>query len=139
MARIMAAVNRPLQPSKFANEHITAIRPIVSATVSQYLPTCDGFSRNRASSPSTASNTPLAISNRQATITSPCSISQAENSANERWRLVIWRTETGFVLRNRAKIRARGRPHSDRSTAVLSPYFLFDTDTPLPWPKLGHS
>ena len=127
----MAQVNKIGQSKKLPNAPITAINPIVSATVSQYLPTCDGRFLILANSPSIASITPLIISKKQARIISPCEISQSQKIVRTKCRFVTCITDTGFSFRYRAITLANGLPHSDKSMTFLSPYFFASTSTPV--------
>ena len=113
-----------------AKAHMTAISPMVSATVSQYLPTWDGLSRIRASSPSTASMTPFRINRKQLSIKYPSKMSHAQNKERKKCVFVTWMTEIGFFSRKLETIRAKGRPHSDRLRTSTVPYFLFLSDVP---------
>jgi len=130
MAKIMAKVNAICQSKRLPNAHMTAINPIVSTTVSQYRPTCDGLCRTRANSPSTASITPFTINKEQATIVCPSKINQAQKRESIKWKFVTCMTDTRFSLRYCAITRAIGLPHSDKSMTFRSPYFLIPTDTP---------
>lgn len=120
----MIAVNTISHSKTIPNAHITAISPIVSATVSQYLPKWDGLSRIRASSPSTASITPLRINKKQLSTIYPSKISHAQNRESKKCKFVTWITEIGFFSRNLAAIRAKGRPHSERFRTSTVPYLL---------------
>tara|TARA_B100001113_G_scaffold229129_1_gene188094 strand:+ start:64 stop:318 length:255 start_codon:yes stop_codon:yes gene_type:complete len=84
VAKIMAPVINGCQLNDNPKQTITETKPMESATVSQYLPTCEGRWRIRANSPSTASITPLTTSSAQAIIISSCKISQEQNIAKSK-------------------------------------------------------
>ena len=78
IAKIIKKVIVKFQFKKIPNAYITDMRPMASAIVSQYLPTCEGLSRSLANSPSTASITPFIISKKQPSIVFPCIINQEQ-------------------------------------------------------------
>ena len=55
----------------------------------------------------------------------PSKMSHAQNRESRKWMFVTWMTVIGFFSRNLAAMRAMGRPHSDRLSTLMVPYFWF--------------